>query len=44
VVRADGIEDELLAPLWALLESPEFRDEVTALGGYDTADMGRRVR
>ena len=44
VVRADSIEDGLLAPLWALLESPEFRDEVTALGGYDTAEMGRRIR
>src|ERR687897_51089 len=44
VVRADSIEDELLAPLWALLESPEFREEVTALGGYDTAEMGRRIR
>src|SRR5918994_2105164 len=44
VVRADSIEDELLAPLWALLESPEFREEVTALGGYDPAEMGRRIR
>ena len=44
VVRADSIEDELLAPLWALLESQEFRDDVTALGGYDTAEMGRRIR
>ena len=43
VVRADSIEDELLAPLWALLESQEFRDDVTALGGYDTAEMGRRI-
>jgi putative molybdopterin biosynthesis protein len=44
VVRADSIEAALLAPLWALLDSTEFREEVTALGGYDTADMGRRIR
>ncbi|HET8822846.1 MAG TPA: molybdopterin biosynthesis protein [Thermoleophilaceae bacterium] len=44
VVQADSIDDVLLAPLWALLASPEFRDEVTALGGYDTAEMGNRIR
>ncbi len=40
----DSIEDELLAPLWRLLESDEFRRAVTDLGGYDTAEMGRRIR
>ena len=34
-------EDEApLAPLLELLESPGFREAVTALGGYDTAEMG----
>jgi putative molybdopterin biosynthesis protein len=33
-----------LAPLFDLLESEDFRRAVTDLGGYDTAEMGRRVR
>jgi putative molybdopterin biosynthesis protein len=37
-------EDELLAPLWALLASAAFRAQVDALGGYDTTEMGRRIR
>ena len=37
------LEDELLAPLWDLLDSEEFAKRVTALGGYDTAEMGRRI-
>ena len=44
VLLNDSIEDELLAPLWALLESEEFRRSVEDLGGYDTAEMGRRIR
>jgi putative molybdopterin biosynthesis protein len=44
VVRAETIEDELLAPLWTLLEAEDFRTEVTALGGYDTTETGRRIR
>jgi putative molybdopterin biosynthesis protein len=44
VLLEDSIEDELLAPLWALLESDEFRRAVTELGGYDVAEMGRRIR
>jgi molybdopterin molybdotransferase/putative molybdopterin biosynthesis protein len=43
LVRAE-LESELLAPLWALLDSPAFRAEVDALGGYDTSEMGRRIR
>ena len=34
----------LLAPLWALLEQPDFRAEVEALGGYSCAETGRRIR
>jgi putative molybdopterin biosynthesis protein len=38
------LESTLLAPLWALMETAEFRSAVTALGGYDTREMGRVVR
>jgi putative molybdopterin biosynthesis protein len=44
VLLKDSIEDELLAPLWSLLESEDFRRAVTDLGGYDTTEMGRRIR
>jgi putative molybdopterin biosynthesis protein len=44
VLLTDSIEDELLAPLWSLLESAEFRRAVEGLGGYDTSEMGRRIR
>jgi putative molybdopterin biosynthesis protein len=44
VILKEGIEDELLAPLWSLLESPDFRRSVEELGGYDTSEMGRRIR
>jgi molybdopterin molybdotransferase/putative molybdopterin biosynthesis protein len=43
VLLKDSIEDELLAPLFDLLASTEFREAVEALGGYDTAEMGRRI-
>ena len=36
--------DPILDPLWALLESEDFRRAVTDLGGYDTTEMGRRIR
>jgi putative molybdopterin biosynthesis protein len=44
VLERASLETELLAPLWDLLESADFRAEVDALGGYDTAEMGRRIR
>jgi putative molybdopterin biosynthesis protein len=44
VLLKDSIEDELLAPLWALLDSQDFHRAVTELGGYDTTEMGRRIR
>jgi putative molybdopterin biosynthesis protein len=37
-------ESERLAPLWTLMKAPEFRTAVEALGGYDTREMGRRIR
>jgi putative molybdopterin biosynthesis protein len=43
VLLEDSVDDELLAPLFDLLESEDFRDAVTALGGYETGEMGRRV-
>jgi putative molybdopterin biosynthesis protein len=36
--------DPILDPLWTLLESDDFRRAVTDLGGYDTAEMGLRIR
>ncbi|QJY48534.1 molybdopterin biosynthesis protein [Pseudonocardia broussonetiae] len=44
VVRADALDDPLLAPLWALLDDPAFRGGIEALGGYSCAETGRRVR
>jgi putative molybdopterin biosynthesis protein len=38
------LDSDLLAPLWRLLETPEFRASVEQLGGYDTTEMGRRIR
>jgi putative molybdopterin biosynthesis protein len=43
VLERELVESELLVPLWSLLESVEFRSQVEALGGYDTAEMGRRI-
>jgi putative molybdopterin biosynthesis protein len=36
--------DPILDPLWTLLESEEFRRAVEELGGYDSTEMGRRIR
>jgi putative molybdopterin biosynthesis protein len=44
VLDHESVEAPLLAPLWDLLGSASFRDAVERLGGYDTAEMGRRVR
>jgi putative molybdopterin biosynthesis protein len=44
VLELDLLEHELLAPLWRLLDTAEFRSAVEELGGYDTAEMGRRLR
>jgi putative molybdopterin biosynthesis protein len=44
VLAADTLENPVTAPLWALLRDPDFRDAVQELGGYDTAEMGRRIR
>ncbi len=44
VLRATGLDDEVLAPLWTLLEHDDFRTEVEKLGGYSCAETGRRIR
>ena len=40
VLLNDSLEDELLAPLWSLLESRGSARAVTELGGYDTDRNG----
>jgi putative molybdopterin biosynthesis protein len=42
LVMAPG--EPVVAPLLALLAQPGFRAQVEALGGYSTAETGRRVR
>lgn len=44
VLRTETLDDPLLAPLWALLERPEFRAGVESLGGYSCEETGRRIR
>jgi putative molybdopterin biosynthesis protein len=43
VLERATVDHPLLAPLWELLSAPDFRAAVEGLGGYDTAEMGRRV-
>jgi putative molybdopterin biosynthesis protein len=43
VLERAALDSDLLAPLWGLLDSSDFRAEVDALGGYDTTEMGRRI-
>ncbi|MGW4488707.1 molybdopterin biosynthesis protein [Amycolatopsis sp. NPDC004368] len=44
VLRPDDLSHDLLAPLWELLDRPEFRAEIEELGGYSCAETGRRIR
>ena len=44
VVRADMMDDPLLAPLWDLIATDAFKAQVVRLGGYDTTETGRRIR
>jgi putative molybdopterin biosynthesis protein len=44
VLREESLTDDRLAPLWTLLGTQAFRDEVEALGGYSCAETGSRVR
>ncbi len=44
VLERDTLEHQVLAPFWELLSHSGFRSAVEALGGYDTTEMGRRIR
>ena len=44
VLERETLGLPLLAPFWDLLQSPAFRSAVEDLGGYDTTEMGRRIR
>lgn len=44
VLAADTLTATTVMPLWELLADAAFRAAVTALGGYDTTEMGRRIR
>jgi molybdopterin molybdotransferase/putative molybdopterin biosynthesis protein len=44
VLSRSTVEEPLLEPLWELLATPGFREAVERLGGYDTAEMGLRIR
>lgn len=44
VLELSSLELPLLHPLWELLSSAEFQSAVRQLGGYDTGEMGRRIR
>jgi molybdopterin molybdotransferase/putative molybdopterin biosynthesis protein len=44
VLERETLELPVLAPFWELLSDPGFRSAVEALGGYDTSEMGRRIR
>jgi putative molybdopterin biosynthesis protein len=43
VVTQEAYGSDVLAPLWALLADEKFRASVEALGGYSSAETGRRV-
>ena len=43
VLRAESLDDPVVAPLLALLDDAAFRARVEDLGGYDTGETGRRV-
>jgi putative molybdopterin biosynthesis protein len=44
VLRTQTLDDPVTASLWRLLDDPDFRAAVEGLGGYDTGEMGRRIR
>ena len=41
VIPREHYESDLLVPLLELIRAENFRQQVTALGGYDTRDTGR---
>jgi putative molybdopterin biosynthesis protein len=44
VLERDTVHQDLMSPLWRLLDTAEFQAAVERLGGYDVAQMGRRIR
>ncbi len=44
VLERESLQLPVLDPLWELLSSAQFRSAVRQLGGYDTSEMGRRIR
>jgi len=44
VVDVSSLQEPLLAPLWSLLASSQFRTSVESLGGYSTEETGLRIR
>jgi putative molybdopterin biosynthesis protein len=44
VLAPGSLESSLIEPLWRLMRSRDFRASVEQLGGYDTTEMGRRIR
>ncbi len=44
VLDASALADPVIEPLWELLADERFKQSVEALGGYDTSEMGRRIR
>jgi len=44
VLTQQAYDSDVLAPLWALLAEESFRASIEALGGYSSAETGRRVR
>lgn len=44
VLRQDDLERPQVGTLLGVLRSPEFRDALDALGGYDTRDLGKQLR
>jgi len=43
VVTQQTYDSALLAPLWALLADEKFHASIDALGGYSSAETGRRI-
>lgn len=44
VLRQDDLERPQVRTLLTVLRSPEFRAALDALGGYDTAELGKRLQ
>jgi putative molybdopterin biosynthesis protein len=44
VLSRSTVEEPLVEPLWELLAAPDFKEAVEGLGGYDTAEMGVRIK